>query len=185
VTLISDLLAEGEPEVEFHQGVAARMPRKRIASGALFRNAVGRILMVEPVYKPTWDIPGGVVDANETPLDACRREVLEELGIEIPLQRLLIVDWVPQQGVWHDALMFIFDGGILDEGQVNTLMLQAEELRAIHFTTLDDAAIHIRPSAYRRFAAALDVVNGDGCTTYLQFGRPVFSAQKEQPPLND
>lgn len=100
VDLEADPAAEGEPEVEFNPGIAARIPRKRAASGALIRDEAGRILFVEPVYKPTLDIPGGTTEENESPLDACIREVREELGIEREIGLLLVVDWVPAHGVW-------------------------------------------------------------------------------------
>lgn len=175
VSLTDDLLAEGEPEVEFHEGVASRMPRKRVAAGAIIRDQVGRILMVEPIYKPTWDIPGGVVDPNESPMDGCQREIREELGLDLPLTRLLVVDWIPQQGVWHDALMFVFDGGTLTDDQAGRFALPEGELNAVRFVTLDQAEDHLRPSARRRLRTALDVIDADmGSPAYLQFGRRAF-----------
>ena len=51
-----------QPEREFVPGIAARMPRKRVSAGALFRDAAGRILVVEPTYKDSWEIPGGIVE---------------------------------------------------------------------------------------------------------------------------
>ena len=62
----------------------ASLARKRMAAGALFRDANGRVLLVNPVYKNTWDLPGGAVEAEESPHAACRREVAEELGLDRP-----------------------------------------------------------------------------------------------------
>jgi len=56
----------------------ASLARKRMAAGALFRDGAGRPLLVDPVYKDTWDLPGGAVEAEESPHAACRREVAEE-----------------------------------------------------------------------------------------------------------
>jgi hypothetical protein len=50
-------------------------PRKRVSADVLFRDKEGRILLVDPHYKPDWDLPGGMAEANEPPLDAARREV--------------------------------------------------------------------------------------------------------------
>jgi ADP-ribose pyrophosphatase YjhB (NUDIX family) len=172
VTLPEDLVAEGEAEAEFVPGVAARMPRKRVAAAALIRDEAGRVLLVEPVYKPTWDLPGGVVEADESPLEACRREVREELGLALLPQRLLAVDWVPQQGVWHDALVFVFDGGTLPADRLSTLPVPPDELAAAHLVDPEEARPRLRPSAYRRLRSALDVLaSGEPAPAYLHFGR--------------
>lgn len=167
-----DLLAEGEPEKEFNPGIASRLPRKTTAGGVLFYDGNDRILMVEPVYKPTWDIPGGVANENESPLEACRREVREEMKLDIEPGALLVVDWVPGQGVWHDGLMFIFDGGILSSEQLDSVSLQADELSSYKFVTLEEASEHVRPSLARRLAAAMDARKA-GVPVYLEFGRPI------------
>jgi hypothetical protein len=90
-----------------------RQPRKRVGADVLFRDATGRILLVDLRYKPDWDVPGGMAEANEPPLDCARREVKEELGIEYQGGRALVIDWVAPCGPWHDSLMFIFDGGVV------------------------------------------------------------------------
>jgi 8-oxo-dGTP pyrophosphatase MutT (NUDIX family) len=53
---------------------------RRWRASALFRDEAGRVLLVEPTYKPVWDLPGGAVEAEESPHAACRREVREELA---------------------------------------------------------------------------------------------------------
>jgi hypothetical protein len=53
----------------------ASLARKRIAAGALFRDEDGRVLLVDPTYKPTWDLPGGAVErkrSHRTPRAAGR-----------------------------------------------------------------------------------------------------------------
>jgi 8-oxo-dGTP pyrophosphatase MutT (NUDIX family) len=60
-----------------------------MAVGALFRDEDGRVLLEDPTYKPTWDLPGGAVEKEESPYAACRREVAEELGLDRPPGRVL------------------------------------------------------------------------------------------------
>ena len=66
----------------------ASLARKRMAVGALFHDENGRVLLVDPTYKPTWDLPGGAVEKEESPYAACRREVAEELGLDRPPGRV-------------------------------------------------------------------------------------------------
>lgn len=167
---LSDVEAEGEPEAEFHQGIAQRMPRKGVAGGALIRNEDGLILFLEPTYKPTLDIPGGMAEQDESPLEACRREVREEIGLELEIGPLLVVDWVPAIGVWFDAVNFVFDGGVLGAEQLEQLRVDPVEARGSEFLTLEQASTRLRPSMVRRLAAAHEAVSR-GATQYTEFGR--------------
>jgi 8-oxo-dGTP diphosphatase len=64
-----------------------------MAAGLLLFDAAGRVLLVKPTYKDHWDVPGGVVESNESPRDAARRELGEELGLDREPGELLCVDW--------------------------------------------------------------------------------------------
>lgn len=46
----------------------ATLPRKRMAAAVLFTDVAGRALLVEPAYKDYWEIVGGCVEDNESPL---------------------------------------------------------------------------------------------------------------------
>ena len=76
--------------------VAAELPAIPVSAGALIFDQAGRLLILKPTYKTGWTIPGGIVEADgETPWDACRREVLEECGIEVSSGRLACTDYRP------------------------------------------------------------------------------------------
>ncbi len=70
-----------------------RPAQPRVSSGAVFFDSDDRLLLVKPTYKDGWNLPGGAVDAGETPREACVREVREELGIEPPVGPLLLTAW--------------------------------------------------------------------------------------------
>jgi 8-oxo-dGTP pyrophosphatase MutT (NUDIX family) len=147
----------------------ATQPRKRVGADMLIRDAEGRILLVDPKYKPDWDLPGGMSEANEPPAETVRREVREELGADIQAGALLCVDWVSPHGPWDDSLMFIFDGGVLSHHQIAGLNLADGELAAFKFCTEEEAAARLRPYVWRRVVAALQTVDTKQ-QVYLQDG---------------
>lgn len=38
------------------------LPAKRIGAGLVCRDAGNRVLLVQPTYKPAWELPGGVAE---------------------------------------------------------------------------------------------------------------------------
>ena len=109
------------------------LPKKRMAAGALFFDVHGRILFVLPTYKNNWEIPGGVVELNESPRQACLREVEEELGLVRPLGRLLCIDYLSRSSDKTEAIMFIFLGGTLSPTEISNIQLPADELGGFRF----------------------------------------------------
>lgn len=45
----------------------------------------GHLLLVQLSYRRRWGVPGGLLKRGEEPPDAARREVLEEVGVDIHL----------------------------------------------------------------------------------------------------
>ncbi len=147
-------------------------PRKRVSADVLFRDDEGRILLVDPRYKPDWDLPGGMAEANEAPLDAARREIAEELGMDYGGGRLLVVDWVAPHGPWDDSLAFIFDGGVIAEDERASIRLLDGELNGYRFVPPADVGNLLRPYVENRCREALSAAH-DGTTKYLHNGRPL------------
>ncbi|MFH8789393.1 NUDIX domain-containing protein [Streptomyces roseoverticillatus] len=148
----------------------AKQARKRVAADVLFRDDAGRFLLVKPTYKPGWDLPGGMAEANEAPDDAAARELHEELGLAVVVRGLLVVDWVAPHGPWDDQVAFIFDGGVLDSGVAAALRPRDAELSEVRFVSAQDAGKMLRPRLAGRFAAAVKVLAG-GYPAYLRNGR--------------
>ncbi|MGW9032522.1 NUDIX domain-containing protein [Streptomyces sp. NPDC055722] len=143
----------------------AKQARKRVAADVLLRDPAGRVLLVNPTYKPGWDLPGGMAEANEPPEDAVRRELIEELDLGIVLRGLLVVDWVAPHGPWDDQIAFVFDGGTLDQGQADQLRPRDDELSEAAFVTPDEARVRLQDRMLRRF---------EGAVRALQTGRPLY-----------
>ncbi|MFE0175147.1 NUDIX domain-containing protein [Streptomyces sp. NPDC059002] len=147
-----------------------RMARPRMAAGALFFDAQGRVLLVRPSYKPMWEIPGGYIETGESPLAACRREVEEELGITPAIGPLLVIDWAPNSGE-GDKVLYIFDGGELNADAAALIKLAADELLAAEFHPVEDVDQLLIPRLARRVKRAVSA-RGEGQATYLEQGEP-------------
>lgn len=109
------------------------LPKKRMGAGCLFFNERNEVLLVKPNYKPGWEIPGGVVEQNESPEQCCQREVLEEIGLNRAIGRLLVIDYSYPCEAKTESLMFVFDGGTLTESDISAIQLQNDELSEFAF----------------------------------------------------
>ena len=150
----------------------ASLPRKWMAAGALCRDFAGRVLLVDPVYRETWDTPGGVVEAEESPHAACRREVAEEIGLDRPVGRVLAVDWVPSRSDYPEGLVIIYDGGEFSDTDIAAITVPADELRGFEFVPPSEVAGRVTPIVGRRIRACLDALV-TGTVAALDNGRPV------------
>ncbi len=147
------------------------LPGKRIGAGMICRDTDARVLLVQPTYKPTWEIPGGVVEARESPAAAVAREVHEELGVELPVGRLLVVDWLPVRPPKTEGLMMQFDGGLVDDSVTRRFCLPPDELRDWRFFAADELDEVLPDYMARRTRRALELA-AIGQSGYLEWGRP-------------
>jgi len=142
------------------------LPRKRISAGCLLYDQSGHLLLVDPTYKKYWEIPGGTVEAGESPSQACVREVKEELGLVIAPRRLLCVDYSGETKTRTESLNFIFDGGMLTDADIQQIVLPKSELRAYGFFSPEEATGLLTRRLRRRVERCLDVLES-GITVYL------------------
>lgn len=148
------------------------LPKKRVASAALFLNAQNEILIVKPNYQEDWILPGGVVEDGESPRQACIREVKEELGLDVAVGKLLCVDYKVQQGMRTEGIQFVFFGGILHTETIGRIQVQTKELSKVQFARLEDAIELLNPWWARRLPFALRAFQ-QGTTVYLEDGQEV------------
>ena len=147
----------------------ATLARKRMAASVLFFDDADRVLLVEPTYKPYWELPGGAVEADESPHAAACREVTEELALSRSAGRLLAVDWVPPQPNRTEGVIFVFDGGHLSSVEGAALTVPPDELRGWSWCTVEEAAERLSPLLARRLVEALRA-RESGEVAYLENG---------------
>lgn len=143
------------------------LPKKRMAAGIIIRDSEKRILMVEPNYKSNFEIPGGVVEENESPLECCKREVLEELGLDIAVKRMLCVDYNQALGEKTESLMFIFDGGEVNPEIIAQIKIDEVELLSFQFMVLEDIKGKASDSLYNRIRRSIEAIEKQQ-TYYLE-----------------
>ncbi len=69
---------------------------QKVAAHALIQNSEGKYLVTRRSQKNDWkpgeyDIPGGTIEFGENPIEALKREVLEEVGLEIKVNEPVYV----------------------------------------------------------------------------------------------
>lgn len=160
-----------DPDARTREGFVAMLnaglPTKRVIAQGVLRDRDQRVLLCELTYKPEWDLPGGVVERHESPARGLRRELAEELGVDLDPAGLVTVNWLPAWRGWDDACVFVFDVGVLDAAIVETMVLQPTEILAVHWCTPEQVAARAA-GATARLLARLD--DGTEVTPYLEDG---------------
>ena len=144
------------------QSYMESLPKKRMGSGCLLFDEQGRLMLVKPTYKPDWEIPGGVVELNESPKECCKREVREELGLERIIGGLLVVDYNSPTDEKTESLMFIFNGGTLTLMEIESIQILRKELSEFRFFTDTTLPEEMTDSLRNRvLAACQQAINGN------------------------
>ena len=128
---------------------------KRMSSAGVFcETPDGRLLVTKSNYKKHWSIPGGIIDAGETPKEAAIRETQEEVGVSLAednVSFLAIIDRVSDK-IGH-SYQFIFTAKISEE-QSAAINLQEDEIEAYALVTREEVLSENR-EAGRWFGKAI------------------------------
>ena len=150
-------MTTGRPVLPLDQYIAS-LARKRMAATAFLRDEQGRVLLVNPSYKELWDLPGGAVEAEESPHAACRREVAEELGLDRPPGPILAVDWVASRPERPEGLIVVYDGGVLAADDIEAIVVPEGELAGYALVRPDQVPGRVTPLVARRISACLEAL---------------------------
>ncbi|WP_392894572.1 NUDIX domain-containing protein [Streptomyces sp. LN699] len=149
------------------------------AAVVLVTDPDGRILLQTVDYRPDRMLPGGAVDAGESPAAAAAREMREELGVEGRYPQGLAVDWIPADTPGFPAemrfpgeILHVYDGGTWSPERIGAVRLPAQEITGIEFAEPADLPALMDAGDARRALSALRArVNGGG-PALLEAGRP-------------
>lgn len=155
-----------------------------LSAAAIITDQIGRVLLVHPTYREDdrWLLPGGAADPDEHPLDACRREIAEELALpETALPRVLAVHSLsPHHPDIRPAIpcpgeiRYIFDGGTLTPDQIQAIRLPSTELSEFAFFETRDAVRRLLPVDGQIMLAAYRARLGTTGTAHLADGQHIL-----------
>lgn len=98
-------------------------PNWKVSVNALIETPDG-MLLVKPSYKKGWDLPGGIVESDESPVEGLRREIVEELGTSAEIGGLRCVDYIRSDWESRPVIMLIFSATI----NINEVCVDGQEL---------------------------------------------------------
>jgi 8-oxo-dGTP pyrophosphatase MutT (NUDIX family) len=90
------------------------MVAKSIGAAAVIVDDDGKVLLVQHTYgRLNWELPGGGAEANESAAETAVREVREETGLQVSVERLTGIYYEPDSDMHH----FVFICRRLDESE--------------------------------------------------------------------
>ncbi len=131
-----------------HKEYLRRLPTKHAGTGLVVLNSKDEILLVKPIYRNYWKLPGGSIDRFESPRDACVREAREELRLSVGVLTLLGVSYNTHAKDHYEDLQFYFYGGRLRRVQIERLKARANEIGEFRFVARKNAGRIMRTGAH-------------------------------------
>ncbi|MBC9718419.1 NUDIX hydrolase [Streptomyces sp. TRM66268-LWL] len=148
----------------------ATLPKATVYAALYVTDEAGRPVLLRVARNPKmFQFPGGNLDTEETPWECALRECREETGLTLTLEpRLLLMHYLPPLGSWTvNKIGFIFDGGVLSQDQIDSIVLDPGEHTEVVVHTLDEWRQLQNPASTRRLEA-VDRARRTGITCYLE-----------------
>lgn len=140
-------------------------PKHSVSVAGIVVRDDGRILAIQRRDNQHWEPPGGVLELDETFDTGVRREILEETGIEVEVERLTGVYKNMSRGVVALVFRCRPNGNSCES---------SEEAQKVAWLTSDEASQCMRPAYAVRVADALF----DEVATRVHDGFAVLNDQK-------
>lgn len=135
-----------------------------VAAAAFLRRKDGKLLFIQRAKDPAKGklaLPGGFIDANETAEVAVRREIKEEIGIDVSNFQFLCShpNAYHYRGITYPVLDFFFYAA-LDEAKIKADPTEVSEVLYLELSEVSETDIAF-PSVSAAFLALKKKLDGD------------------------
>ncbi|MFH8891126.1 NUDIX domain-containing protein [Streptomyces sp. NPDC017949] len=149
----------------------ADLPSPLLAATGVVLDARGKVLVLTTSYKDDLELPGGAVEDTETPEQGLARELKEELGLTVPVGRLLAVDSCPPGALSRSLVAHVHLVGPLTDTEAGALAFPDGEVTRADWLTPEEAAARLPARIAPRLRAALAALYS-GSLAHLADGVP-------------
>ena len=147
----------------------ARLPKKRTIAQGVLRNPPARCCSASSATRRSGTCPAvsSTRGSRRPPASSARSR--RSSASTVTAGRLLAVNWLPPWRGWDDALLYLFDLGVHETGELDPALFLRREIAGAHWRAVEDAAAHVAPYTARMLEVAHDAEH----TAYLENSEPV------------
>lgn len=124
--------------IEETKSLYAQMERRLSSAAVYCVTPDDKLLIVKAYYKKHWSLPSGIIDKDETPLQAAVRETHEEVGIRLNASALKFISVIDRYSEeFGHTYQFVFTTRIT-KNQIESITLQPSEIDEYAFVSREE-----------------------------------------------